>query len=349
MAAAEDEQVGDEGAASAPEPPAGKTVEPVTDDTELAVPPDSTGDGEKTEHAPLAQWATRSGGRPQPPIGSTHLQEPIDPWPVPMQGLIPPPDAPPIEDLEALLKAPSAGSAKRTRRLVAILVVAVLALIGGAAGVVARSGSDGEKRQQSFPAPALGTLSSGPTHAAPPSAPDDTEPVPSGAIAQGVDPANVYEMGGICDGQVYWPTLPKYAGKAPHPILVYGDTADSTRLPYTMFDAWFLKAKSAEKTWSYDKSPKVIQLVACVDRVAVGAKVRSCTYGEPLPGKGTLYHATYRVHVHETSTGKKLLDTKLEAKDTSCPHVVGVPADKKLYMEVKTAALLTVLRKVVEK
>ncbi|GLW33029.1 hypothetical protein [Actinoplanes regularis] len=325
-----------------------------------------TGDTDKTEHAPLAQWAGRAGGHPQPPAGSAELQVPSDPWPAPIQGLGLTADQAAVDHLETLQYTPPpqlpdaalpptlpatlvAGRDRGSRGLVAILVVTAAALLAGAVTLGALVRSQAEKRatdstaSRSSSTPAAGTTrQSYPASVPSTGATADLKPIPAGPVAQGVPPETVYEMDEICRGETYWPMLPKRAGKAPHPVLVYGDLSDGTRLPYTMFDTWFLKSKAKETAWSYDKPPTTIQLVACVDRVSVGAKVRSCS-------AGVLYRATYRLHAYETATGKKLLDTKIKASDTSCPRVDRLPDDKMIYMEPSESALVAALRKFVEK
>ncbi len=332
-------------------------------DPGLDGPVTGTGDTDRTEHAPLAQWASRAGGHPQPPAGSAELQVPTDPWPAPIQGLGPTADQAVVDHLETLQYIPPqqlpdtglpatlvTGPDRGTRGLVAIVVVTAVALLTGAAALVGVVWSQTEKQRltdstasRSSSTPAAGTArQSYPASVPSTGLTDDPKPIPAGPVAQGVPPETVYEMDEICRGETYWPMLPKRTGKAPHPVLVYGDTGDGTRLPYTMFDTWFLRSKEKETAWSYDKPPTTIQLVACVDRVSVGSRVRNC-------GAGVLHRATYRLHVYETATGKKLLDTKLQAKDTSCPNVVRLPDDKKVYMAPSEAALVAALRKFVEK
>ncbi|WP_436520673.1 hypothetical protein [Actinoplanes sp. HUAS TT8] len=324
------------------------------------VVPADTEHGEKTQHAPLAQWAARAGGREHPEAGSPEVQAPIDPWPMPIQGLTPPPGAPSIEDLDLATYAQPAVRQRNLRVLVAVLVVAVTALVGGAIGVVAR-GSTGNTPAVALTTPAVlpsRDLSSGlpsllqpsPQPSVTPS--EDLSTIPPGPVPQGVPPESIYDMDQICQGLTYWPMLPKRSStKAPHPILVTGDTGEGKRLPYTMFKAWFLKKPAAlEKAWSSSSMPvSKIQMVACIDRVSVGAKVRTCTYESPgsglAGGEATLYHATYRLHVYETATGKKIMDTKLAAKDTTCPYALGVPDNHKVYMEITDTTLAATMSK----
>ncbi|GAA2877564.1 hypothetical protein Acy02nite_62310 [Actinoplanes cyaneus] len=347
-----------------PEAPALPEAAPVETDTELSAPepPADAAHGEKTEHAPLAQFASRAGGRPQLAEGlPPEIQQPVDPWPVPIQGLVPPAGAQSFSDLELMrLQQPAAGSARNTRVLVTVLVVAVLALAAGAVGVVARGWSSDDKQRTpvalTSPAavsPAAVSPSSGASVAAPPPAAgsEDTSPVPTGPVAQSIAPEYIGDLGEICEGTVYWPMMPKRSStKVPHPILVYGDTGSGDRTTYTMFRAWFLKSKAAEKTWSTTEMvPSQVQMVACLERIAVGKKAKSCTYTSPgsgfAGGTATLYHATYRLHVRETATGKKVLEKKLEADSTECPYSLGVPDDKKAYMEVKEYTLTSTMSK----
>ncbi|GGN90267.1 hypothetical protein GCM10010112_75500 [Actinoplanes lobatus] len=356
----------EDGTGSEPSEEAGAaTPEPMRADTEPDGP--SASDTDKTEHAPLAQWASRAGGRAQPAAGSAELQAPTDPWPEPIQGLGAPADQAAVDHLETLsyipppaLPATLAAAPERlsARGLIAILAVTAFVLLVAAAGLVGAVLAETGKRRDT-PAASRSSASGAATRVSSPA--DGTgptpstavtdaleEPIPAGPLAQGVPPASVFDMDEICRGETYWPMLPKRTGKAPHPTLVYGDTGDQGRLPYTMFNTWFLKSKDKETAWSYDKPPTTIQLVACVDRVATGAKVRTCTDPERYEGTGVLHRATYRVHLHETATGKKLFDKKMEAKDTSCPQVARLEPDKKLYMELGEPALVAALGKFVE-
>ncbi|GAA0459901.1 hypothetical protein Aca07nite_41800 [Actinoplanes capillaceus] len=326
----------------------------------------SIGDTDKTEHAPLAQWASRAGARPQPPAGSAELQAPTDPWPEPIQGLGAPADQAAVDHLATLsyvsppaLPATRVAAPEKTsaRGLIAILAVTTFVLLVAAAGLVGAVLAETGKRRDTpaasrSSAAGAGTRASSPADGTRPTpstvVTDDLAPIPPGPVAQGVPPETVFGMDEICRGETYWPMLPKRTGKAPHPTLVYGDTGDQGRLPYTMFNTWFLKSKDKETAWSYDKPPTTIQLVACVDRVATGAKVRTCIDPERFEGTGVLHRATYRVHLYETATGKKLLDKKMEAKDTSCPQVSRLEPDKKLYMEISEPALVATLGKFVE-
>ncbi|MBW6434481.1 hypothetical protein KZ829_12130 [Actinoplanes hulinensis] len=366
----------EDGTGSEPSEEAGAaTPEPLRADTEPDGPPagdtapddPSSGDTDKTEHAPLAQWASRAGARSQPATGSAELQAPTDPWPEPIQGLGAPADHAAVDHLEtlsyvpppALLAAPVAAPEKLSARgLIAILAVTTFVLLVAAAGLVGAVLAETGNRRDTpaasrSSAAGAATRESSPAEGARPTpstaVTDDLEPIPSGPVAQGIPPATIFDMDEICRGETYWPMLPKRTGKAPHPTLVYGDTGDQSRLAYTMFNTWFLKSKDKETAWSYDKPPTTIQLVACVDRVATGAKVRTCTDPERFEGTGVLYRATYRVHLYETATGKKLLDKKLEAKDISCPHVVRLEPDKKLYMEITEPTLVATLGRFVEK
>ncbi|WP_189336117.1 hypothetical protein [Actinoplanes ianthinogenes] len=333
------------------DPAAGdETVAPVPTDTLAGNAaeqdePTTTGDADKTAYAPLAQWAIRAGGRPQPAPGSGELQTPADPWPEPIQGLVPPLGQPPFEAAELLrLAVPEAVPPKPRRRLGAILAAVAVALLMGAAGVLVALWP--EKDAGPVAAPTGAPTEKVATKPAETTAPPAT---PAGPKPRETPLSSNFDVDPICAGEAYWPMQPKRTGRAPHPVLVYGDQGNGDRLPFTMFKTWFLKGKAKEAVWSPQQDPAKIQMVACVDRVSAGAKLRTCTYKAPAePGTGTMYRASYRLHVYETATGRRVLDTRLAGTVKTCPYALSVPTDKKLYMEVSEEDLVAALGKLVE-
>ncbi|GAA4972901.1 hypothetical protein [Actinoplanes utahensis] len=330
--------------------PAEWTVAPVPADTGIH---DETVD--RTEHAPLAQWASRAGGRPHPEPAET--QAPVDPWPLPIQGLNPPPGSASTDDLLTLQYDPFAPPRRpaRTKARIAVAAAAVVLLAAAGGVTVAVWPSATPTAAPSLPAGAASTTTTATTGAAeapvPPAAVgDDSGPMPTGPAAQGVPPRSVFDMDELCHGETYWPTLPRRTGnKAPHPVLIYGDQGGGNRMPYTMFNTYFRKPSKVEATWAPD-DPATIRLVACVDRVAAGSKVRYCPASrEPSSEKLTMFRASYRLHLYETATGRKLLDTRIAANDTECPYIGQAPADKKVYMEIGEPTLVATLRKFVER
>jgi hypothetical protein len=244
---------------------------------------------------------------------------------------------------------PATPPAKRrnTGRIAAIIVV--LLLCGGIT-VWAVTAKPGKPPAAANPfatsTSRTATPTSGPTNGT--GAVPSEEPDPTGAVAQGIPPEDLYDMDPICDGETYWPMLPKRSGAAPHALVLFDDGIGSTRGRHSLFDAWFGKSSALKAAWDPEDASKV-QVVACLDRTASGAKVRTCTFDDPKPDTVALYHATYRLHVYETATGAKLLDTTLEAKDTACPTSALVGADKKIYMEVSDTTLISTLKRFVEK
>ncbi|MFB9335197.1 hypothetical protein [Actinoplanes octamycinicus] len=326
--------------------------------TEGQAQPSDTGDVDKTEHAPLAQWASRVGARPQPAPGSGELQTPADPWPEPIQGLVPPIGQPPFAgvDLPGYAYPAPAPATPQRRHLGAVLAVTAVALLVGAAGVLValwpddkKGGPDGKKGSP-VAAPSGAVTEKRAEATAGTTIPGSARPTtatPTGP-APLITPLNIFDVDPICGGEGYWPAQPKRAGKAPHPVLVYGDLGSGERMPFTMFETWFLHGKVKEATWSSQQDPAKIQLVACVDRVSVGAKLRTCTYTDPDRGTGTLFRASYRLHVYEAATGRKLLDKKLKGTEKDCPYTLRVPTDKKLFMQVSEDDLVAALGKLVE-
>jgi hypothetical protein len=176
---------------------------------------------------------------------------------------------------------------------------------------------------------------------------EDGDSAQQGPQASDTPAAEVNDLGGVCDGETYFPKSPKRAGKAPHPValLVNDDDYDVWYQDSTFYYSEGL-SKAAKRTWAPD-DPKAVQMVGCLERVSSGSKIRSCTYTDPKKETITLLRANWKLRVYEAATGRKLLEKAMPADDLKCPYVVLVKADKKAYAEVSDKAKVSALRKLV--
>jgi hypothetical protein len=175
------------------------------------------------------------------------------------------------------------------------------------------------------------------------------EPVPEGPQASSYAPVDDRDLEKVCDGEVYFPQSPKRAGKAPHPVvLLRADRPDSNRIQDQNYYYDLGYSDSVERTWAAEKVAKV-QLVACIDLVRGGSTIRRCEYDDPAPDTLSLVRATWRLHVYELATGRKLLDKRLTGDDQSCPSIVLYGPDKKIYAKVGDRAVIAALRPFVTK
>ena len=152
----------------------------------------------------------------------------------------------------------------------------------------------------------------------------------------------------MCDEDVYYPESPKRTGEVPHPLVLL--VADGSGVRYQDSTYYYSQgiSKTVEQVWALT-DPKKVQMVACLDRVSAGSKIRSCKYDKPQPDTVTLLRAGWRLRVYETATGRKLLDKQMAGDDQACPYVVLVGADKKIYAKVSDRSLVATLRNLVSK
>ncbi|BCJ46212.1 hypothetical protein GCM10010168_51610 [Actinoplanes ianthinogenes] len=181
----------------------------------------------------------------------------------------------------------------------------------------------------------------------------DTEDEPdassTGPVASEVPAKDIYDLNQVCDANTYFPAAPKRSGKAPHPVVLLtkdGPTSVRFKNPVYYFDDEGT-SDAAERTWAAD-DPKNVQMVACLDRVSTGAKIRNCKYDDPKPDTAFLYHANWQLRVYEVATHRLLLDRKLTGNETKCPFSVLVGDDKKIYATTSDHSVISALRKLVK-
>jgi hypothetical protein len=207
-------------------------------------------------------------------------------------------------------------------------------------------------------APAWSPETAGPASSPESSAPTLGSPSPtsSGAVVEsgdGLEPSaysakDINDLNRVCDENVYYPTSPKRAGKAPHPVVLLVNDGSGIRFQDSTYYFSEGLSKSVDRVWGSDDA-KNVQMVACLDRVSTGTKIRTCKYDNPKPDTLTLFRAGWRLRVYEVATGRVLLDRRILGDDRSCPYVALYGLDKKIYTTVSDRVAVAMLRDLVKK
>ena len=151
----------------------------------------------------------------------------------------------------------------------------------------------------------------------------------------------------VCESW-YFPGAPKYRGAAPHPIVISArERMDRSERSSRTLNAVAYGKDAKRKAWA--PKPVQAQLVACLDLISAGPKLRSCTVDDPDPQTLPLREGRYRLTVYEVATRKKVAETNLTGKDRSCPFVAVTGPKRELYSVVDDDQLYTALRKRVER
>jgi hypothetical protein len=159
---------------------------------------------------------------------------------------------------------------------------------------------------------------------------------------------DINDLNRVCDENVYYPTSPKRAGKAPHPVVLLVNDGSGVRFQDSTYYFSEGLSKSVDRTWASDDA-KNVQIVACLDRVSAGTKIRTCKYDNPKPDTLTLFRAGWRLRVYEVATGRVLLDRRILGDDRACPYVALYGLDKKIYATVSDRVAVEMLRDLVKK
>ncbi|MFF5055315.1 hypothetical protein ACFY1S_19245 [Micromonospora sp. NPDC000663] len=224
---------------------------------------------------------------------------------------------------------------------VVLLLVACLGLVGGI--FLLRDGdSTASDSETTAPVRPRSSGGGGPTASAAPT----EEPVVQGPQASAYPAEKIEDLNRVCDEDIYYPELPKRAGKAPHPVVLL--LSDTPGLRYKD-DGYYYDlglSKKVEQTWA-SEDPRTVQMVACLDRISAGSTIRTCKFDDPKPQTLTLVRTSWRLRVYEAATGRKLLEKTMPGDDQKCPYVVMVGADKKIYAEVSDRAAIAALRNLV--
>lgn len=148
----------------------------------------------------------------------------------------------------------------------------------------------------------------------------------------------------VC-GSTYFPTAPKFGGKAVHPIAISArDRLDmDQRSSRTLTRVALGGSAVARRAWA----PAVtrVQLVACLDLIGGGAKLKDCKSDEAKKPVLPLMVGRYKLTVYETATRRKVTESTLEGADKACPWVVMTGSDHTVYSQVTDDQLFRALRK----
>lgn len=288
-----------------------------------AAPESAPGDNSVTRILPVA--AVNAMRNKVAPVGEKQAQ------PRPAE-----PERPEAAEEVAAAQADGGARSGRTKNLVtgraalaaggvaAVLVLlGVWAVIGGDGGSapLAGSGTGG------VVAPVVPATSASPTGSVVPQ-----------AAARPVRGAT--DLDQVC-GNTYFPAAPKYRGKAPHPIVISArDRLDLDQRSTRTLNRYAYGSKLAQRTWA--PAPAKAQLVACLDLIGGGAKVKDC----PGDGKAKLplKVGRYRLSLYEVATRRKIAEATLDGADKACPWVVMTGADQTLYTTLDDTQLYRVLR-----
>lgn len=152
----------------------------------------------------------------------------------------------------------------------------------------------------------------------------------------------------VCESW-YYPGAPKYRGTGPHPVLIsVRDRMDRTdRAARTLNETAFAGTAAQREAWA--PKPAKAQLVACLDLVGAGSRVRDCEVDDPDSPTLPLKEGRYRLTVYEVATRKAVTEVNLTGRDKSCPWVAMTGPDGHLYTAVEDDQLYRALRKKVER
>ncbi|MFI1992640.1 hypothetical protein [Actinoplanes sp. NPDC020271] len=178
---------------------------------------------------------------------------------------------------------------------------------------------------------------------APAATPSSASPSPTAPQPAAKPVAAAADLDAVC-GNTYYPTAPKYAGKGPHPVVIsarerldLGDRSARTLNRYA-----FSGSAAAKKTWA--PAAKQAQLVACLDLIGGGAKVKDCRTDVAASPDMPLMVGRYKLSVYEVATGRKIAESTLNGAAKTCPWVVLTGSDPTLFTTVDDAQLYQALQ-----
>jgi len=281
------------------------------------------------------------------------MDSPVPEWPGPAE----PPVAPPTP--WAGYSAPPPPPAKSPARLIALIATIGLlgiACAGSTAYGVVKAPRDTEPAAQRNLSGAAGPTapstapSAGATSSAPGRPAGVTGKVPAGSKASSYRVRKNDDLKRLCD-RWYYPKSPKYAAAvAPHPIAI--SVRDRKDLDFrsaetSLSDIPYDAEPALRDAWQ-PKDPAKVQLVACVDLVTIGAKVKSCRIDKPKPSSIPMKEGRYRLSLYEVATRRKIFETRLTGEDESCPFFILIGSDRAVYSGLEDNQLIEALRRYVE-
>jgi hypothetical protein len=155
------------------------------------------------------------------------------------------------------------------------------------------------------------------------------------------------DLARVCE-QWYYPQSPKHRAKESNPISV--QVRDDGFDLWSAKDLWGMKYEvrgATEKAWK-PSSPAKVRLVACVQRVDDGKKVRTCEFDEPKE-KVPMREGVYRMTLYEVATGRKLTEKRMTGEHDECPFLVMLDSSRTIHSEINERQLYETFRRFVEK
>jgi len=223
---------------------------------------------------------------------------------------------------------------KGSRGLIAVVV---------ALGVVFLSGCTSANNHPAA-LPSLMTRASASPSATPAAIPSEA-PAQEGPRPSSYPAGDVKDFAQVCDNDVYFPQSPMRSSRAPHPVVLIAG-AVGNRYQRIDYSSLLGSSTTVQQTWA-PVSTKKVQMVACLDYESLGSQIRTCKYGQSAEVAVALLRATYRLHVYEVATGRKLLDKMIVGDDPKCPAYL--PGFTTMHADPTARKLVEALRNLVTK
>ncbi len=173
--------------------------------------------------------------------------------------------------------------------------------------------------------------------------------VPPGSKASSYRVRKEEDLERVCD-RWYYPKSPKYTtAVAPHPIAIsvkdrkdldFRSTSSYVSLPYDVTPV-------VKAAWE-PKSAAAVQLVACVDLVSIGPRVKNCRIDRPKPSSIPMKEGRYQLSLYEVATRRKLMQARLTGENEDCPSFILIGNDRAVYTDPEDRQLVEILRRYVE-
>ncbi|GIJ49601.1 hypothetical protein Val02_64870 [Virgisporangium aliadipatigenens] len=262
---------------------------------------------------------------------------------------LPPAAQPPLPaaaTFDAFAPLPQPEPRRGSTALRWVLVACIPVLLFGCVGAVVlavEAGKKGAPRPGTEPTQVAEAAAPAPSIAT--SAP--ASPVGTGPRASTVAVSSAADLEKVCKGW-YYPQSPPHAGPAPHPISILVPSVSTGGYIRSAFLGPDDASEAQRAAWTGENAPAV-QLVACVDLLDTGGKVRDCKFDEPEPMTVPLHLSTYRLTLYEVATGRKLAEKQMPGEDDDCPFVALIGRERLLRTEIADRQYVSLLRPFVQR